>query len=229
MAYARVVDRVEDRFLRELREPKVGRPLRDAQERDDVVANAADCVVTRNEISDLFYTGVSVGWSWGYGGSSAQRNTVTFNRIHDLGQGRMDDLGGIYTLGTSFGTRIASNTVWNISRVDYGGWGIYSDEGSEGVLIEGNVVSNAQDGCYHLHFGVGNTVRGNDFRHSGEGPAIVVSRTEKDGVESTVCFEDNTVRVESAKGSYLSEKALVVKGLWKNNVWMGAEGAATRE
>ena len=72
-------------------------------------------------------------------------------------------------------------------------------------------------------------MRGNDFRHSGEGPAIVVSRTEKDGVESTVCFEDNTVRVESAKGSYLSEKALVVKGLWKNNVWMGAEGAATRE
>ena len=143
-----------------------------------IATHAADTKITHNDISDLYYTGISVGWTWGYWGSYAQRNEVSFNRIENIGQYRMADMGGVYTLGTSYGTVVTNNVIMNVKSSSYGGWGMYNDEGSEGIHWENNLVVDTSADSYHIHFGRSNTVA-NCIMVNGGTSKLCVSREEK--------------------------------------------------
>jgi hypothetical protein len=114
------------------------------------VGDNANNRIAHNHIHDLFYSGISVGSVQDFGPAYASNNVVEKNYVHDLGRGMLSDLAGIYICSTP-GSRIAYNIVHDVTRRDYGGWGIYTDEGSHDTLIQNNLVYRCQDGALFVH------------------------------------------------------------------------------
>ncbi len=183
------------------------------------IGHSGDNRITHNEISDHYYTGISVGWVWGYAGSVAQRNLIAYNRIHKIGQGALGDMGGIYTLGTSFGTRVCNNVIFDVDSFTYGGWGLYPDEGSEGILFENNLVYDTKDSSFHQHYGHDNIVRNNIFACSRE-CQVAFTRVEP---HRSAVLERNIIYWESGPAfspRYRGSDQARVD--WESNLWWRA-------
>ncbi len=152
--------------------------------------------ITRNEICDLSWVGVHLGWSWsGRDPAYTHHNEVGGNHIHHIGNGVLNDIGGIYTLGVSPGTVLHHNVIHDVTRFErgtqgYGGWGIYLDAGSSEIVIENNVVYDTRDGGLHLHcysHPYGDIARNNIFAYSAEGQLMRNANHEPDrGLHATL-------------------------------------------
>ncbi len=142
-----------------------------------LIRHAYENTVSHNDIYDLYYTGISVGWVWGYGDSITRDNLIEANHIHTLGQGKLSDMGGIYLLGAQPGTVVRGNLIHDIVSAHYGGWGIYTDEGSSFITVEDNVCYRLNCNAYHQHYGSMNTVRNNIFFRSADAP-VALTRNE---------------------------------------------------
>lgn len=154
-----------------------------------LIMHASECEVSHCEIADLYYTGVSVGWVWGYAENAAHHNRILKNHIHDLGHGLLSDMGGVYLLGRQPGTVVAGNVIHDVRSAHYGGWALYTDEGSSYITLEGNLCYNVSENCFHQHYGEQNTVRGNIFAFPGQA-AVRFTRPE---THLSVVFENNLI------------------------------------
>ena len=99
--------------------------------------------VSHNTLYDLPYTGISMGWGWGYidslATSQAKNNVIQGNLIHDFMKSQPDG-GAIYTLGSQPGSQVVDNYAY----ADRGPFSyLYRDNGSAGFTDTNNVVSSA--------------------------------------------------------------------------------------
>jgi hypothetical protein len=135
--------------------------------------------VAHNHVHDLPYSGISVGWSWGFSPSRARNNIVEYNHVHNIGKNQtMNDLGGIYTLGPQPGTVIRNNLVHDVDRFVYGGWGLYADAGSSNMLFENNIVYNCKSAPFEMNAAGDQTVRNNIFAFGDEYQAMLTPKTD---------------------------------------------------
>lgn len=148
--------------------------------------------IEHNEIHDVPYTGISVGWGWTDAQTLLGPNRIVRNWISRV-MTVMADGGGIYTLSKQFGTIIQENYVHDILRSPWAGHspiaGIYLDEGSNGITVSDNVLERVPLGIF-FHRASQNLVvntegtyeerngsRENDFRQTpGFSPEAVTSR-----------------------------------------------------
>ena len=132
-----------------------------------MICHAHSNEIRGNEICHMTYTGVSVGWVWGFGPNATYGNLIADNHIHHIGMGMLSDMGGIYLLGMQPGTVVRGNHIHDVMSRHYGGNGIYADEGTSFVTFENNLVYRCKSAPYTEHYGSHNVVRDNIFAFGG--------------------------------------------------------------
>lgn len=122
------------------------------------VGYADSTLIAHNEVTDLPYTGISVGWGWGFTDwfdnpfyaevtgdealigrnkpNSSRNNRIVSNHVHDVTQ-YMKDGAAIYTLGAQPGLLIAGNVLHDLNLA-YAA--IYLDNGTRYATIRNNIT-----------------------------------------------------------------------------------------
>ena len=116
-----------------------------------ILAGYVDHVaITHNELRELSYSGISLGWGWTRTPTVLKGNIIKGNLVHRYGKHNYS-CGGLYTLSAQDGTVIAENSVHSIYKPPYvhdskAGFAIYLDEASSGMTVTDNW-------CDTAHFG----------------------------------------------------------------------------
>ncbi len=179
-----------------------------------LITHAYNCEVSHNDIHGLYYSGVCVGWIWGYKPSVTKGNRIIKNHIYDIGRGLLSDMGGVYLLGGQPGTVVSGNVIHDVRSRDYGGWGLYTDEGSSFILLENNICYNMSENCYHQHYGAMNTVRNNIFAYAGKS-AVRMTRHE---AHKGLILENNIILVREGRPVYSNATSACLSSD-RNLVW----------
>ena len=138
-----------------------------------------DIKILHNEISEVSYTGISMGWGWNQQPCSMANNLVQGNLIHHYAK-HMYDTAGIYTLGSQPHSLIEGNVVRDIYSPGYAHdpnhwFYLYTDEGSSCITVKNNwtptekYLKNANGPC-------------NNWENNG--PAVADSIKAKAGIEN---------------------------------------------
>lgn len=116
-----------------------------------------------NEVKDLPYTGISIGWGWGkHYDAPIQDNWCNFNHVHNVME-LLRDGAGIYVLedqndglGGLNWMKISQNYIHDILlnpllTPGAGAFGVYIDQGGNHIRVESNAIANITSGEIYDH------------------------------------------------------------------------------
>jgi len=161
------------------------------------VGLAGKTTITNNEVRNVPYTGVSVGWMWWNPRdrpeprkTPCEQTLVIDNHLHHVMQ-TLSDGGGIYSLGSQPDSALRGNLIHdvpaNAGRAESNG--MFLDQGTGQFVIEQNVIFNIDRSPLRFHKGWWNVVR-NNFLEVGPGvPPVRYNDTK----EERITLEDNHI------------------------------------
>ncbi|WP_188999735.1 right-handed parallel beta-helix repeat-containing protein, partial [Paenibacillus nasutitermitis] len=122
-------------------------------------------LIEHNEIADMPYTGISLGWGWQDKPSSLRDNVIRYNNIYNV-MNKNEDGGAIYTLSQQPNSEIYGNYIHDLDRDEYATIfavaGIYLDQGSNFFNVHDNVLTDIVDKFQLNMTGSNNKVTNND-------------------------------------------------------------------
>lgn len=141
-------------------------------------------IIEDNEIRNLPYTGISIGWMWNTTPTPCSENTINANYIHHVMK-TLSDGGGIYCLGLQPNSRITNNLIHDVSvnagRAESNG--MFLDEGIKDLLVENNIVYNIARSPLRFHKAFENIVSNNVFVCGDDIPPIRYNSTKEENIK----------------------------------------------
>jgi len=106
------------------------------------VGYARNVQIVHNEVFNLPYTGISLGWGWTKATNAMRDNLIHANHVHHVAT-RLCDTAGIYTLSAQPGTVVSENSVHDLRMSPYAfdpehWFYLYLDEGSSFITVRDN-------------------------------------------------------------------------------------------
>lgn len=186
------------------------------------VAQSDHNILSHNDIHDLNYDGISVGWNWGDEPNDTTNNLIEYNRIYRVMRGKLSDGGGIYCLGASPGSIIKGNMIYDVFPYPNPpfAWGIYLDATTSGYTVEDNIVYDVYAGCLMGHNGAHeNTVENNIFADSATALIWPFVPNTHNVVRRNICYvKQGTL--------FLSWSVPAIESEWDDNLYGAAKGVS---
>lgn len=144
----------------------------------------AETSIIGNEVFNLPYSGISVGWMWSPVATPCRDNIIEGNHIHHI-MNILSDGGGIYMLGLQPGSAIRNNHIHdvqiNAGRAESNG--MFLDEGITDVIVENNLIYNIAKSPLRFHKATKNLVKGNYLFCSDGNPPVRYNSTKEEDIE----------------------------------------------
>ncbi len=140
----------------------------------------AETTILENEIYDLPYTGISVGWMWSPQPTPCRDNTIDGNHIHNI-MNILSDGGGIYMLGLQPGSKLVKNRIHDV-KINAGraeSNGMFLDEGTTDVVVAKNLIYNIAKSPLRFHRATTNLVKKNYLFCTEDNPPIRYNNTDE--------------------------------------------------
>jgi len=169
--------------------------------------------ILHNEISDVSYSGISLGWGWTKTQNAMKNNTISANKIHHYGK-HMYDVAGIYTLSAQPESLITENVVDSIYKAPFAHlpehwFYLYTDEGSSYFTIKNNWTPAEK----YLQ-----NANGPDNLWESNGPKVANNIKQSAGLEEPYQYLLKEKSIYSERGINKAEdKSVVFELIFKND------------
>jgi hypothetical protein len=140
--------------------------------------------IKNNQIYNLPYSGISIGWMWSPEPTPCRENLIEGNHIHHIMQ-ILSDGGGIYMLGLQPGSKILKNDIHDV-KINAGraeSNGMFLDEGTTDVVIANNLIYNIAKSPLRFHRATTNLVKDNYLFCQNGNPPIRYNTTKEEDIK----------------------------------------------